>query len=91
MADKEKEKAKVDLGLLEEDDEFEEFPAEGEKRRKSEITRTMTNKIFLTSDLELEKPGEEEKLSVWEDNWDDDNLDNMDDFNEQLKQQMKMK
>lgn len=31
MADKEKEKAKVDLGLLEEDDEFEEFPAEGKK------------------------------------------------------------
>lgn len=60
----------------------------GEKEKK---TRTMTNKFFLTSDLELEKPGEEEKLSVWEDNWDDDNLDNMDDFNEQLKQQMKMK
>jgi hypothetical protein len=33
MADKdkaEKPKDKVDLGLLEEDDEFEEFPAEGE-------------------------------------------------------------
>lgn len=31
MADKEKEKPKLDLGLslLEEDDEFEEFPAEG--------------------------------------------------------------
>lgn len=29
MADKDK--AKVDLGLLEEDDEFEEFPAEGLK------------------------------------------------------------
>jgi hypothetical protein len=29
MADKDKEKAKIDLGLLEEDDEFEEFPAEG--------------------------------------------------------------
>lgn len=28
MADKDK--AKIDLGLLEEDDEFEEFPAEGE-------------------------------------------------------------
>lgn len=28
--DKEKEKSKVDLGLLEEDDEFEEFPAESE-------------------------------------------------------------
>lgn len=32
MADKDKkeEKSKVDLGLLEEDDEFEEFPAESE-------------------------------------------------------------
>lgn len=29
MADKDK--AKIDLGLLEEDDEFEEFPAEGRK------------------------------------------------------------
>lgn len=29
MADKDKEKSKIDLGLLEEDDEFEEFPAEG--------------------------------------------------------------
>lgn len=26
------EKAKVDLGLLEEDDEFEEFPAEGKHK-----------------------------------------------------------
>lgn len=37
--------------------------------------------------VELGEDGEE--LSVWEDNWDDDNLDNIDDFNEQLKQQMK--
>lgn len=29
MTEKEKEKQKIDLGLLEEDDEFEEFPAEG--------------------------------------------------------------
>jgi 26 proteasome complex subunit DSS1 len=30
MADKDtKEKGKIDLGLLEEDDEFEEFPTEG--------------------------------------------------------------
>lgn len=29
MAEKDKAKDKVDLGLLEEDDEFEEFPAEG--------------------------------------------------------------
>lgn len=29
MTDSKSDKAKVDLGLLEEDDEFEEFPAEG--------------------------------------------------------------
>lgn len=29
MTDKQETKPKVDLGLLEEDDEFEEFPAEG--------------------------------------------------------------
>jgi hypothetical protein len=44
MADKEKEKAKVDLGLLEEDDEFEEFPAEGKKSKKIQKQNTMTNK-----------------------------------------------
>ncbi|CAG9801400.1 unnamed protein product [Chironomus riparius] len=65
MADKEK--AKIDLGLLEEDDEFEEFPAE---------------------DWVETEGDDEEALTVWEDNWDDDNLDNLDDFNEQLKQQM---
>lgn len=31
MTDTKADKTKVDLGLLEEDDEFEEFPAEGEK------------------------------------------------------------
>lgn len=29
MTENKNDKAKVDLGLLEEDDEFEEFPAEG--------------------------------------------------------------
>ena len=29
MGDKDKEAVKADLGLLEEDDEFEEFPADG--------------------------------------------------------------
>jgi len=29
MTDNKNDKAKIDLGLLEEDDEFEEFPAEG--------------------------------------------------------------
>lgn len=57
----------------------------------------MTNKNFcqifvIFSDwVEPNDAAAEEELSVWEDNWDDDNLDNMDDFNEQLKQQMNKK
>uniref|UniRef100_A0A182QMA5 26S proteasome complex subunit SEM1 n=1 Tax=Anopheles farauti TaxID=69004 RepID=A0A182QMA5_9DIPT len=65
MSDKEnKEKPKLDLGLLEEDDEFEEFPAEDWAGNKED----------------------EEELSVWEDNWDDDNVE--DDFNQQLRSQL---
>ncbi|XP_035895801.1 26S proteasome complex subunit SEM1 [Anopheles maculipalpis] len=65
MSDKEnKEKPKLDLGLLEEDDEFEEFPAEDWTGNKED----------------------EEELSVWEDNWDDDNVE--DDFNQQLRAQL---
>lgn len=45
--------------------------------------------IWSISDWIEGEAEEEELLSVWEDNWDDDNLDNIDDFNEQLKQQMK--
>ncbi|KAI8117915.1 hypothetical protein FF38_07015 [Lucilia cuprina] len=59
-ADKEK-TTKGDLGLLEEDDEFEEFPAE---------------------DFNAVQEDEDE-VNVWEDNWDDDNVE--DDFNVQLK------
>ena len=61
-ADKEKHKnVKGDLGLLEEDDESEEFPAE---------------------DFNIAS-NEDEDENVWEDNWDDDNIE--DDFNLQLK------
>lgn len=51
----------------------------------------MTNKIIIFVDWVEADAGTEEELSVWEDNWDDDNLDVMDDFNEQLKQQMNKK
>lgn len=53
----------------------------------------MTNKNLqkLLDWVEPTDAGAEEELSVWEDNWDDDNLDVMDDFNEQLKQQMNKK
>merc|ERR1712061_960142 len=73
MSDKEKEKEKEkekgdskpgDLGLLEEDDEFEEFPAED-----------WTNRDEDPSDV-----------NVWEDNWDDDNVE--DDFSVQLKSEL---
>ena len=51
---------KVELGLLEEDDEFEEFPADTVKAAE-----------------------EDKEANVWEDNWDDDNVE--DDFATQLR------
>uniref|UniRef100_A0A673HR36 26S proteasome complex subunit SEM1 n=1 Tax=Sinocyclocheilus rhinocerous TaxID=307959 RepID=A0A673HR36_9TELE len=53
-------KQTVDLGLLEEDDEFEEFPAE-----------------------DWTGLDEDEDAHVWEDNWDDDNVE--DEFSNQLR------
>ncbi|XP_070546977.1 26S proteasome complex subunit SEM1-like [Ptychodera flava] len=55
---------KTDLGLLEEDDEFEEFPAE-EWTGQDE---------------------DQEDVNVWEDNWDDDNVE--DDFSNQLRTEL---
>uniref|UniRef100_A0A8B9I2H9 26S proteasome complex subunit SEM1 n=1 Tax=Anser brachyrhynchus TaxID=132585 RepID=A0A8B9I2H9_9AVES len=60
MAEK---KQPVDLGLLEEDDEFEEFPAE-----------------------DWTGLDEDEDAHVWEDNWDDDNVE--DDFSNQLRAEL---
>lgn len=96
MADKDKDKAKVDLGLLEEDDEFEEFPAEGEIIKSKQIDdndKQNSKHLFIQFQdwADSTESAVEEELSVWEDNWDDDNLDVMDDFNEQLKQQMNKK
>ncbi|CAH1241451.1 26S proteasome complex subunit SEM1-like [Branchiostoma lanceolatum] len=69
MADKdrpevERQKSKVDLGLLEEDDEFEEFPAEDWQGQDEEV----------------------EEAHVWEDNWDDDDIE--DDFAKQLRAEL---
>ncbi|ODN01767.1 26S proteasome complex subunit DSS1 [Orchesella cincta] len=58
---------KLDLGDLEEDDDFEEFPADNIGAVKSE---------------------EEEDVKVWEDNWDDDNIE--DDFSSQLKKELEI-
>ena len=57
----EKAETKVDLGLLEEDDEFEEFPADSANKNVEE----------------------DKDANVWEDNWDDDNVE--DDFANQLR------
>ncbi len=75
----------TELGLLEEDDEFEEFPAEGEcggdgegeRRRQSNCRK---NCVFV--DWET-KDEDQDDVNVWEDNWDDDNVE--DDFSVQLK------
>jgi len=58
---------KLDLGDLEEDDDFEEFPADNFGAAKTE---------------------EEEDVKVWEDNWDDDNIE--DDFSSQLKKELEI-
>lgn len=81
MADKDK--SKIDLGLLEEDDEFEEFPAEGNKSIYS--IGILENTISLVPEWADSKDGEDD-VNVWEDNWDDDNVE--DDFNQQLRAQL---
>ncbi|XP_002156336.1 26S proteasome complex subunit SEM1 isoform X1 [Hydra vulgaris] len=55
---------KFDLGALEEDDDFEEFPTEDW----------------------TEKNENAEDLHVWEDDWDDDNIE--DDFSQQLRAEL---
>merc|ERR1712243_309359 len=57
-------KPKIDLGLLEEDDEFEEFPSEDWGAAEEDA----------------------EDVNVWEDNWDDDNIE--DDFSQQLRAEL---
>ena len=57
----EKTDTKVDLGLREGDDEFEEFPPDSVQAATEE----------------------DKEVSVWEDNWDDDNVE--DDFAQQLR------
>jgi len=58
------EPAKKDLGLLEEDDEFEEFPTEDWTAKEED----------------------EQDINVWEDNWDDDNVE--DEFSNQLRAEL---
>ena len=79
---------------LEEDDEFEDFPVEGEISLKLKalfgcslgFARKLTLFIRFGSDWppeDAEGPGERDNTRLWEESWDDD--DTSEDFSKQLK------
>lgn len=116
MADKDKDKNnQLNLGCLEEDDEFEEFPVEGllwafacflfECSTSAQSTAAFrfafidlirlfslyihpkSNSFSSSISAEWADGKEnEDEVNVWEDNWDDDNVE--DDFNNQLRAQL---
>lgn len=73
-------KPKLDLGVLEEDDEFEEFPVEG---KIFQVNLKICIFLFILFLDWSGKDKDEQDISVWEDNWEDDNIE--DDFNKQLR------
>lgn len=73
------EKKAVDLGKLEEDDEFEEFPTKGKNFWASGRS---TWSGFFDIFLGWNGKTDEDDVNVWEDNWDDDAIE--DDFSVQL-------
>lgn len=72
-------KKAVDLGLLEEDDEFEEFPNKGKTGLWSPSLNKIA-KIRVFSERDIKDISD---VNVWEDNWDDDAVE--DDFSVQLQ------
>ncbi|KAG8745141.1 hypothetical protein FRC10_008753 [Ceratobasidium sp. 414] len=64
------------LGVLEEDDEFEEFPAQDWEDRDTDIAN-LTNPSSSGASKDVAD-------TLWEDNWDDDDVE--DDFSKQLRQ-----
>ncbi len=96
VADAPKEQAKetqLNLGVLEEDDEFEEFPVAGKSWCKLEATSTVASSTFTDwNDSETDlahlggaAPGAAKSGGdkLWEDNWDDDDIE--DEFSVQLR------
>ena len=72
--------AVVDLGFLEADDDFEEFPAEAWKSTKQPGEKDLANGVNGQVGATEEEDAE---ANIWEDNWDDDNIE--EDFSKQLK------
>ncbi|QRV89418.1 DSS1/SEM1 family domain-containing protein [Ceratobasidium sp. AG-Ba] len=64
------------LGVLEEDDEFEEFPAQDWEDRDTDIANLTNPSASGASKNTVD--------NLWEDNWDDDDVE--DDFSKQLRQ-----
>ena len=87
-------KRAVNLGLLEEDDIFEEFPTKGNHwifSKIGDLTDFLPLKFYLwienlmdffTFSEAVEKTDEGD-VNIWEDNWDDDAVE--DDFSVQLR------
>ncbi|KAF8589989.1 hypothetical protein K439DRAFT_1330954 [Ramaria rubella] len=59
------------LGALEEDDEFEEFPSQDWDDSETNLAHLSSGGVAVTSD------------KLWEDNWDDDDIE--DEFSVQLR------
>lgn len=75
-------KSAPQLGALEEDDEFEEFAAEGINRiARNLLAWAHTDSVFSIDWEETEEDTED--AHFWEDNWDDDDVE--DDFSKQLR------
>lgn len=79
--DADKQKNTLDIGLLEEDDEFEEFPVEG--NYYNSLLIYIFHIIFSWFQEWTSQDEEDKEANVWEDNWDDDNVE--DDFSVQLR------
>jgi hypothetical protein len=70
--------AKAEQSLFEEDDEFEEFPTEG----RAGYFLVVSASFFAC--LDWDESGEDSSdKQLWEDNWDDDNVE--DEFSCQLR------
>ncbi|CAE6472259.1 unnamed protein product [Rhizoctonia solani] len=65
------------LGVLEEDDEFEEFPTQDWEDRDTDIAN-LTNSSSGGTKSSAD--------NLWEDNWDDDDVE--DDFSKQLREEV---
>ncbi|RDW76395.1 proteasome regulatory particle lid subunit SEM1 [Aspergillus mulundensis] len=81
--------------VLEEDDEFEDFPVDGESSARVSDTDPSFSSLNFISPLKMHWPENETEqatangnnVHLWEESWDDD--DAAEDFSKQLKEELK--